>query len=208
MGCRYLLANFSQDITFLRMTQLKRVFCTSLMLVIATVSYTNNTIPGYVIKANGDTIWGTIDYGGIKRATNSEQVTIITIDGSSLKFKGKDGEVLGYGIKPLLEKRIDYLFFTVKPAVESSFFQRYTQGSKYTLYYRMMSANMGTVESTSPYYVLVNAKGEYAYYGTCTIGGWKKKMREIMKEDDPAILAELEELKAKDIPDFVLRHKQ
>jgi hypothetical protein len=67
---------------------------------------------------------------------------------------------------------------------------------------------MGTVESTSAYYVLVNAQGEYAYFGTCTICGWKKKMREIMKDDAPAVLAELEELKAKDIPGFVVRHKE
>jgi hypothetical protein len=190
------------------MTRLKQAFCALLMLMNGAESHANNTVPGYVIRANGDTIWGTIDYGGMRRATNDEKVTIIAIDGSSIQLKAKDGEVQGYGINPLLGERIDYVYFTVKPAVESGFFQRYTQGSKYTLYYRMMSANMGTVETTSPYYVMMNAKGEYAYFGTCTICGWKKKMREIMKEDDPAVLEELEELKAKEIPDFVRRHKQ
>ncbi|MCC6759890.1 MAG: hypothetical protein IT252_01670 [Chitinophagaceae bacterium] len=190
------------------MKPLKRALTATLLLMLGTLANANNTIPGYVIKASGDTIWGTIDYGGIRRATNDEKVTIITLDGTSIQLKAKEGEVLGYGIKPLLGERMDYLYFTVKPAVESGFFRRYTKGPQYTLYYRMMTANMGTVESTSPYYVLVNAQGEYAYFGTCTICGWKKKMRDIMKDDDPAVLAELEELKAKDIPGFVVRHKE
>ncbi len=186
-----------------------RLLCCSLTLLMATAASAspNDLVPGYIIKPNGDTLWGTINLGGFKRATNSEYVTLIDSTGVAVKYKAKDGEVLGYGIKPLLERRMDFLYFSVKPAVESGFFQRYTTGTRYTLYYRMMSANMGTVESTSPYYVLVNAKGAYAYFGTCTICGWKKKMREIMKEDDPAVLAELEELRGKDIPEFVLRHK-
>jgi hypothetical protein len=180
----------------------------TILLMLGTMAYANNKVPGYIIKPNGDTLWGTIDLGGIKRATNSEYVTLIDSTGIAVKYKAKDGEVLGYGIKPVLDKRLDFMYFGVKPSVESGFFQRYTQGPKYTLYFRMMSANMGTVESTSPYYVLVNAKGDYAYFGTCTICGWKKKMREIMQEDDPAVLAALEDLRAKDIPGFVVQHKE
>ncbi|MCU0333774.1 MAG: hypothetical protein MUF62_01850 [Chitinophagaceae bacterium] len=178
----------------------------ALLLAMAAVASSDKQVPGYIIKPNGDTLWGMIDFGGFKRATNSEYVTLIDSTGVAVKYKAKEGEVLGYGMKPVLDIRIDYLYFSVKPAVESGFFQRYSRGAKYTLYYRMVSANMGTVEATSPYYVLVNAKGEYAYFGTCTICGWKKKMREIMKDDDEAVLAELEELRAKDIATFVLRH--
>lgn len=160
-------------------------------------------VNGYIIKANGDTVKCKIKLGGVPRATGGDQVTVVNQDGESIRYKAKEGEVIGYGVY-LAGRSADFRYFELKPKAESNFYQLLYNGSKYKLYYIIETADMGTVVTSSPKYVFVNEKGAFNFFGTCTICGWRKRLGELL-QDDAAALVELEKISAKDIPDFVGR---
>jgi len=59
--------------------------------------------------------------------------------GEEKKYKGKEKEVIGYGFTQAV-LAFHYIFFEIKPRVESALYKRLIDGEKYTLYYLMKTA--------------------------------------------------------------------
>jgi len=158
---------------------------------------------GYIILPTGDTLRGQIKFGGARGGTNWEEVTLVDSLGVEKKYKAQKGEVKGYGYE-VMGKKKDYLYFLLKTKADSQWFQRVYKGSRYTVYATTMTGSFGTVDVTSPWYVLEKPSGEFVFLETCGICAWRKNLNEFLG-DNPEALADLENVKAKELYTYLRR---
>jgi hypothetical protein len=158
-------------------------------------------VNGYIILPAGDTLRGQIKFGGARGGTNWEEVTLVDSLGVERKYKAQNGEVKGYGYEVMGIKR-EYIYFLLKPKADSRWFQRVYKGSRYNVYATAMTASFGTVDVTSPWYVLEKPSGEFVFMETCGICAWRKNLTEFLA-DNPGAVAELENVKAKELGPFL-----
>lgn len=156
---------------------------------------------GYIILPTGDTLRGQIKFGGARGGTNWEEVTLVDSLGVEKKYKAQKGEVKGYGYE-VMGKKKDYLYFLLKTKADSQWFQRVYKGSRYTVYATTMTGSFGTVDVTSPWYVLEKPSGEFVFLETCGMCAWRKNLTEFLA-DNPEALAALENVKAKELGPFL-----
>lgn len=175
------------------------------LLLIFTLScmYTRaaTLVDGYIILPNGDTLRGQIKFGGLREATNWEEVTFVDPSGVEKKYKAQKGEVKGYGYETMGIKK-DYIYFVLKPKADSQWFQRVFEASRYSVYATSVTGSFGTVDVTAPWYVLEKPGGEFVMLETCGLCAWRKNLTEFLA-DNPEALAVLQTLKAKDLGAFL-----
>jgi len=177
-----------------------KLFCLLLISCLSSYVYGADFVKGYIVMPAGDTVFCQIKISGSK-ATNYTRVTINTTEGEEITYSAKDGEVKAYGIF-VGSIRSDYTYFELKPKVESRFYKLLINGPKYKLYYIIETADMGSVVASSPKYVLVNNKGEFNFFGTCALCGWRKRI-EALVADDAFALEKLPDLKIKEVAAYI-----
>lgn len=155
---------------------------------------------GYVVLTKGDTIACKIVFGGPK-GTNKGQVTTITAEGEEKIYKTKDKLVLAYGFDQV-GVPFDYLFFDFGRKVETGFFRLVENGNPYRLYVQNNSETVNGVTTTTPYYVLFNARGDSIDFLVSGVSGWKNKLEEFLK-DDPEAIENLKSVNRQDILKFI-----
>jgi hypothetical protein len=160
-------------------------------------------VNGYILLPNGDTLRGQIKFGGSKAATNSEDVTFLDLAGVEKKYKGKKGEVKGYGYETIGIKK-DFIFFELKQKADSKFFQRIKKGSRYNIYATSVTGSFGTVDVSEAWYVVEKPSGEFTHLQTCGICPWRKNLTDFLT-GDPEALAPLETLKAKELQAYLIK---
>jgi hypothetical protein len=172
-----------------------------------TISFFSSGAPtlvnGYIVLPGGDTLYGQIKFGGVREATNWEEVTFVDKAGVEKKYKAQRGEVKGYGYETLGIKK-DYIYFVLKQKADSQWFQRVFSGSKYTIYATSVTGSFGTVDVTSPWYVLEKPSGGFVFLETCGVCAWRKNLTEFLA-DDPDALASLENVKAKELYTYLIK---
>ncbi len=179
---------------------MNKLYIIFISLIIGSSSLAADYVKGYIVLPAGDTLFCEIKISGSK-ASNNTRVTILTTEGEEKSYSAKDDEVKAYGLY-IGGIRSDYTFFNLKPKVESKFYKLLINGPKYKLYYILETADMGSVVSTSPKYVLVNSKGEFNFFGTCVLCGWRKRI-EALVADDAFALEKLPDLKIKEVVAYI-----
>lgn len=160
-------------------------------------------VDGYIVLPNGDTLRGQIKFGGLREATNWEEVTFVDKNGVEKKYKAQKGEVKGYGYESMGIKK-DYVYFLLKSKADSQWFQRVYKGSSYSVYATSVTGSFGTVDVTSPWYILEKPSGEFVFMETCGICPWRKNITAFLS-DNPEALATLENVKAKELGEYLLK---
>lgn len=164
-------------------------------------SFCQETVNGYVVLPNDDTLNGIIKLGGIKRATTNREVTMIDSNGMEKKYRAQEGEVKAFGTE-ILGINKHYVFFKLKQKADSQWFERICTGKKYSLYLTRVTGSFGTVDVTSPWFVLQKANGSFVFLENCALCGWRKNLTEFLT-DDQEILSRVEDIKAKELGTFL-----
>jgi len=156
---------------------------------------------GFIVIPNGDTLVGKINFGGIKRATTSHEVSFIDAEGLEKKYSAQKDEVKGFSYE-VAGYRKNYVYFKLKQKVDSRWFERIYAGTSYSLYLTSVTGSFGTVDVTAPWYVLQKPTGEYVFLENCGLCAWRQKLTEFLA-DNPDALAQVAEIKAKELGIFL-----
>jgi len=155
---------------------------------------------GYVVLSKSDTIACKIVFGG-PNGTDKTQISTITADGKEKIYKTKDKKVLAYGFDQM-GVPFDYLFVDLGRKVETGFFRLIENGNPYKLYIQNNSETVNGVTTTTPYYVLFNARGDSIDFLVSGVSGWKKKLEEFLN-DDPEAIENLKSVNRQDVLKFI-----
>jgi hypothetical protein len=181
-----------------------KLICTILFVCSTMLSSRAQTlVNGYIVLPNGDSLFGKINFGGIRRATTWQEVTLVNTEGVEKKYRAQHEEVKGYGYE-VVGVRKDFIYFRLKQKADSRWFERIHSGASYTLYRTSVTGSFGTVDVTAPWYVLQKPTGEFVFLENCGLCAWRKKLAEFLT-DNPEALAQAEDVKAKELGEFLRR---
>ena len=166
---------------------MKVLFLLLAAVCISTISNAAAFIDGYVILANKDTVRCQFDTKSLRKFSPFYEIRVTTENGEEQVYRAKDKKILGYGFRDL-GIAYDFWYIEMKQKSESGFYQQLINGPKYKLYSHMLSSSTyAGVAVSNPQYVVYNAAGEFVQFETCVLCPWKKKLREIFKEDTKAL---------------------
>jgi hypothetical protein len=165
--------------------------------ILTLTAYAQVHTSGYVVMAGQDTVTCTIKLAGKKKVTDYYTLVLVDSNGEEIIYKAEDKAVDAFGFE-LLGKKYDYRFVEIFKTYESGFFQLIDDGPNYKLYVNYIPVP----NNVQAHYALFRPNGEYVDLTTHKLGSWKKNLRSFFG-DNPAALAAIENLSAKEIPDFV-----
>lgn len=155
---------------------------------------------GYIVLAKSDTIVCKIVFHG-PNGTDKTQVSTIAADGQEKIYKTKDKQVLSYGFDQM-GVPFDYLFVDLGRKVETGFFRLIENGNPYKLYVQNTKETVNGVTTTTPYYVLFNARGESIDFFVSGVSLWRKKLGVFLK-NDPKAIESLKSVNRHDVLKFI-----
>ncbi len=164
-------------------------------------SSAQNTASGFIVLPNGDTLIGKINFGSNNRATSSQAVSFIDAEGVEKKYNAQKDEVKTFSYE-VAGYRKNFVYFKLKQKVDSRWFERIYKGTSYSLYLTSVTGSFGVVDVTAPWFVLQKPTGEYVFLENCGLCGWRQKLTDFLA-DNPDALAQVEELKAKELGIFL-----
>jgi hypothetical protein len=144
------------------------------IVCISLSSRANDSIDGYVIMANKDTVKCKFSLRSLRVFRPFYLIKVRTETGEEQTFRAKDKKILGYGFKDM-GVQYHFWYIEMKKKSESGFYQQLINGPKYKLY------------TALPYYVLFAPTGDFVQFEACILCPWKKQLRELLKDDTKAL---------------------
>lgn len=177
-----------------------KYFLLVLFLQLSFHVFANETVDGYVVMANKDTIRATIKITGKLPVTDYYTLVLIE-NGVEKQHFAKDRKILAYGFD-FGQISYSYRFFDIKKGYGSGFFRLIEDGQNFQLFEgKVKSATSASAVSNS-HYVLVKSSGESQNFTTSLFSKWKNTLKEFIG-DNPEAKQALNDVKRTEVPNFV-----